>query len=267
MYAMLTVTIGNSIYWRYASFEPSAGFASGNITLNVKWFTASQLKKATDIIMEYKNDDDDTIMRRLSFVSEQANDSFVFRLQQASTISDEAEKHIMLEYEDTLLLKFIESDDKGLYVQRVTRENNASAGSLAVRMRKAINTEPPESRNILRFMLELNNKLDDILNLVSIRKEEGSRPMRTVGISAAGFVLHDEELIPDGALAYTHCTVGDGEDRTIMSALLEVKQLKAAETGFFYMARFIHLKDDLIDGIVKYLFSRERDMIKGIRDL
>ena len=256
----ITVTIGNSISWKYV-----LPIDIENSVMEVKWFTPDQLEKASEIYIEIRGEKSYTIRK----VAYRSNSGDIFHFDKLGETEIELDKRLLtIDYTDALRFTPVDRSQRELYIQKSMFENMDEYNSMSYKIQRSLQSEPVETRSMLRFMLELNSKLDDVLELLrGTASNDGYKKVQSVGLNAEGFIFHDDALIPDGTLVYTSNIVGHGEDRIKFSALTEITQMKPADTGYFYKAGFLKLKADVVDSIVKYLFAREREMIKGVREL
>ncbi|GAB7140249.1 hypothetical protein RsTz2092_01970 [Deferribacterales bacterium RsTz2092] len=264
----MIVIYGDNILWRYVvpKCEPAEIETLDVIPIDVRWFTPDDLNKASEITIEYSIAGT-FYARHLKFVATGVGGLFLFsKTSVAESMS--LERAFVMDYPEAIHLRIVADGEKAYYLQRALSENSTEQRKISTKIRQTIMNEPVEMRNIYRFMLELNDKLDVINEL--LRDKHGATEtelvnVRGIGISVRGFILHSDLVLADGTLAYTTNSLGTMEEKLTFSAVVALAKLKKAATGTFYQADFVQLDDDVKDAIMKYLFVRERDIMKGMR--
>lgn len=260
---MMSLTAGNSMMWRYVILDDTV--RDDAVLIQMKWFTSAELAAASEIYIEYMLGDE--YMRQpLKYIRSDGGVG-IFE-KQGKLMPCDSGRVFTMNYEFPIKMLPIEESQKEHYSRKAMTYNMDEKNHLSHKIRAAIPSEPPESRTILRFMLELNNKLDRLLDILDEKEDDSAyQEFQGVALSTEGFIFFHEGDIKDSSLMYTVNILGDGEERFSFAAVMEIIKIKPAPAGFFYSAKITGVKNDVIDGIVKYLFVKERDMMRNVREL
>ncbi len=266
---LLTVKSGDDITWRYV-LSVDAG-SRDIFAFKAKWFSDEQFAAAEEIHVDWKEEAGSGKIhhsrRKLAYLG-QENATWLFRPDGEPVLLAD-DRVFTVDYRQKIYIQLIH-DIKELprYRQKAAYENMREERSINRRIRASAFSESAENRAVLHFMLELNNKLDDImLMLRRPPEEEGAIAVRGTGISARSIIFHCGDNIPDETYGYARLTVGDGEDRFSFAAVLRIHSFQEAKTGCFYEGVYDNISEGIKDLIVRAVFANEREMIKDLQDL
>jgi hypothetical protein len=266
--AILTITHGNDIRWSYVLSKTPPEPNSAQLTLRLRGISLQQIQEADEIAVEwYENSA--LYLYRVEFI---ANDGDIWRFKR---IGDRApageERTLTVNYKETIKIELFDEAELTAYHDKASFENLSDQNSVRHNIKATLKNDIPENRNILLFMLELNNKLDDILDILRTKDVERLDDTDTqfrincVGLNGRELLFYSPRIIEAGAYAYTHNVVGKGGERFAFASVLRVYPLKKSKDGWFYKGVFNNMRDDTRDDVVKYVFTKEREMIQEIR--
>ena len=264
---LLFLRSGDEIFWRYV-LPASAPDGENSVGLKVKWFSVEQLANAEEIYLEWKHEDTEGKAcynrQRFSFSEDKNGVRFFRPIEKA--VPCEENRVFVVEFKKSVNIKLISEENELLrYQHKVAYENICEERSMNRLVQTLALKESSENRVMLRFMLELNNKLDDIIQILK-RSADGEETTAALGmgISARGIIFYYKEDIPDGALAYVKLTAGTNEDRFSFAAIIRISKLYNAKTGYFYEGFYDNISGGIQDLIVRSIFAAERDMIRDL---
>ncbi|MDR0454512.1 MAG: hypothetical protein LBH05_06860 [Deferribacteraceae bacterium] len=265
---IITVKSGGDLFWRYVqpvSVERGKKLAG----LKVRWFSADQLTVAEDIYLEWKETDADDEIRysrqKLTYLEHKDGICYFEIVGNAVPLSES--RVFTVDYKSTVYLKVIDENELLRYQQKVSYENMREERSMNHRICVMALKETSENRVVLRFMQEINNKLDDIIRMFAHPPdEEGVIVARGVGINVRGIIFYCDKDIPENIAAFTELTAGNGEDHFTFASIVNIRRFAEAENDCFYEGVFSDISEGIKDLIIRFVFSCEREMIKDMRD-
>jgi len=113
----------------------------------------------------------------------------------------------------------------------------------------------------------LNNKLDRIQVMLAANQAEQELPsLRTVSLSGGGvsFISPEGEEYDLGDILELKMSMSSSMPSTLI-LYGEVVQKEKSETGYFTAVRFLSLDEDIQDKIIKFVFEREREILREKR--
>lgn len=111
----------------------------------------------------------------------------------------------------------------------------------------------------------LNSKLDSILHLMTLRQEGYfGLPYKAVNISGGGMSFSAQEAIPLGEILEIKFTL-TMQEPVILTIYGEVVKSDFMNEGHLIAVHYIHMDDSIRDMIVRFVFERERELIRETR--
>jgi c-di-GMP-binding flagellar brake protein YcgR len=111
----------------------------------------------------------------------------------------------------------------------------------------------------------LNSKLDSILHLMRLRQDGYSGlPYKAVNISGGGMSFSMPEAIPLGEILEIKITL-TFQQPVILNIYGEVVKSDFMNGGHLIAVHYIHMDDSIRDMIVRFVFEREREIIRETR--
>ena len=141
------------------------------------------------------------------------------------------------------------------------RINSAEKNDLGRKLREAMITSDSGSRELremLPFLSDINAKLDRILSIITPAPDvPNSFSVRGVSVSGGGFSFYTERELSAGKIFATAMLEGAGR-RVRFAALCSV--IKISDN--IWRADFISPDEEARDEIVRFVFAKEREMLK-----
>jgi hypothetical protein len=153
-----------------------------------------------------------------------------------------------------------------LAVSPITELDQSSLGSrLATDIQLEDSHDLPEldDKDIQRWFRMIDAKLDAILQLMHREHSEFRQiPYRKVEISGSGIKVYGPEAFPEGTLV---------EMRTLLpatppAAMYLAGKVVRSEEGAIYV-KYLPMTEDLRERIIHYVFLRQREILRGKKEL
>jgi hypothetical protein len=112
------------------------------------------------------------------------------------------------------------------------------------------------------WLMILNSKLDTVIRLMTLQREGFfGLPYKAVNISGGGmsFMLHEE--VPAGEVLEIK-TMLTRRQTIALRIYGEVVKSNPADSGFLIAIHFIHMDESIRDEIIRFVFEREREIIR-----
>jgi c-di-GMP-binding flagellar brake protein YcgR len=111
----------------------------------------------------------------------------------------------------------------------------------------------------------LNSKLDTIISLMKLREEESfGLSFKAVNISGGGMSFCLPESILPGKILEIKIVL-TFQQPVVLSIYGEVVKVAPINDGYFTAVTYVHMDDVVRDEIVRFVFEREREIIREKR--
>jgi c-di-GMP-binding flagellar brake protein YcgR len=111
----------------------------------------------------------------------------------------------------------------------------------------------------------LNSKLDAIIHLMNLRQEGYlGLPYKAVNISGGGMSFSVPKAIPLGDILEIKILL-TFQQPVVLCIYGEVVKSDLADGGHFVAVNYVHMDDFIRDMIVRFVFEREREIIRETR--
>jgi c-di-GMP-binding flagellar brake protein YcgR len=110
----------------------------------------------------------------------------------------------------------------------------------------------------------MNNKIDNILEL--LKNNEIIAELTTVNaidISGGGLSFFSKEIFEEEDLIYVESDIAESYHRIRISVLCKIVSIIKTSKGFIYGANYEKIDKDLREEIIRFIFEKEREIIKG----
>ncbi|MCB4204580.1 PilZ domain-containing protein [Deferribacterales bacterium Es71-Z0220] len=180
---------------------------------------------------------------------------------------DSEREYNRIDYKGIFKIKKVEPGEKRKYV--ILSENNtfASKSSLAQKVKNVIPNESLNNQLVLKFLLEMNNKLDDIITL--LKDNEISTDLisvNAVDISGGGLSFFSKEIFNENDTIYLEGEIAESYYKIKLSVLCKIVSIIKTPKGFIYGANYDNIDREIREEIVKFIFEKERELIKGSKN-
>ncbi|MDK2792482.1 MAG: hypothetical protein PWQ25_1345 [Deferribacteres bacterium] len=169
-----------------------------------------------------------------------------------------------IDYKGIFKIKKVEKGEKRKYINLIENTISESKSSLVKKVKSIIPSEPLNNQLILKFLLEMNNKIDNILEL--LKNNEIIAELTTVNaidISGGGLSFFSKEIFEEEDLIYVESDIAESYHRIRISVLCKIVSIIKTSKGFIYGANYEKIDKDLREEIIRFIFEKEREIIKG----
>jgi c-di-GMP-binding flagellar brake protein YcgR len=122
-------------------------------------------------------------------------------------------------------------------------------------------------QNVLKFLLEIDNKLEEMLTF--LRSEEDTSDLfsvKAVDVSGGGLSFFSKETYPEETLLYIMGAIRESFYKVDFAAIGKIVSKENTPEGFIYGVHFVTIDEDIREDIIKFVFEREREMIKEVKE-
>lgn len=169
-----------------------------------------------------------------------------------------------IDYKGIFKIKKVHPGEKRKYI--ILSENNtlSSKSSLAKKVKNIIPGETINNQLILKFLLEMNNKLDEII--VLLKDSEILTDMiqvNGVDIGGGGLSFFSKEIFEENDTIYLEGEIAESFYKIKLSILCKIVNIIKTPKGFIYGANYENIDKEVMEEIIKFIFEKERELIKG----
>lgn len=169
-----------------------------------------------------------------------------------------------IDYKGIFKIKKIHPSEKRKYIMLSENNTLSSKSSLAKKIKNIIPNEPLNNQLILKFLLEMNNKLDEIITL--LKDSEILTDMiqvNGVDIGGGGLSFFSKEIFEENDIIYLEGEIAESFHKIKLSVLCKIVSIIKTPKGFIYGVTYENLDKEVMEEIIKFIFEKERELIKG----
>ncbi|MEF3255402.1 MAG: PilZ domain-containing protein [Deferribacterales bacterium] len=177
--------------------------------------------------------------------------------------------HYRIDYSGYFKIKRIEGDPTEWY-QHVKRINESIKNSLSYKIKSVISKEIPQMQYVLWYLFELDNKIDEILEILKEQKAVYSdfTAVKCVDISGGGFSFFstDKNFNVDN-LIFVDGIIDDGSVKIKFASISRVVSRHETKKGVICGTVFEEIDNEIRENIVKYVFDKDRELLREAKQL
>jgi hypothetical protein len=172
-----------------------------------------------------------------------------------------------IDYKGFYKVKTLRKETLQSISRMVTSRANHIKTSVASKIKQIIPNETSSNQHILRFLLEIDSKLDRVLNYFEEEKtDEDFIIVNAIDISAGGLCFFSKEKFEKSELLYLDVELTDTANKVEFVSLGEILNTIETPEGFIYSLEFKNLDNEFSENIIKYVFEKERKMIQELKN-
>jgi hypothetical protein len=266
--ALLTITHGDDMSWNYVFVKDFQAKPQPHVKLTLHGVALQQIQSADVVAIEW-HEGEQFHHYTLQLVA-QSDSLWVFNCIGETHLSKKS-RSITVNYNDTIRLQTIEPSELSIYQNKAMQGNLEEKDSVSRNIKAAMLNEDSEIRTVLSFMVDLNNKLDMILDILH-KKDDDERVdtfdnfrVNCMGINSDEIIFQSGRDIPSDTFAYIRNTLGRGDERFTFAAVVRISPIVKSKSGWFYKATYEGMPEAVQDSVIKYVFAKEKNMIKQIK--
>lgn len=169
-----------------------------------------------------------------------------------------------IDFKGIFSIKKINDQEIGSYRRIVDVNNTKTKSSLYSKIKSLMQTESLQNQVLFKFLMEINNKLDDVLTI--IKKETSSDSLTNVyavDLGGGGLSFFSREQFAIEDKLYLEGSIEESYHKIFISSISKIVNIIKTKKGFFYGVIFDYLEKDIKEDIIKYIFEKDRENIKG----
>jgi hypothetical protein len=177
--------------------------------------------------------------------------------------------HYRVDYRGYFRIKRIQGDPTDYY-QNVKKINDAIKSSLSHRIRSVVAKEIPQIQYVLWYLFEMDNKIDQILELLRNEKDMYAdyTSIKVVDVSGGGFSFFSEDKsFKVGELLFVDGIIDDGAYKIKFASISKIVSRHETKKGVICGTVFEEIDNEIREDLIKYVFDKDRDMLKEVRNL
>jgi len=177
--------------------------------------------------------------------------------------------HYRLGYNGYFRIKKVVGDPT-MYYQQVKTINDGIKNSLSYKIKSVISKEIPQMQYVLWYLFELDNKIDEILDILKEQKNLYSDfvKVKTIDISGGGFSFFSEDRsLNVNDILFVDGLIDDGSVKIKFSSISRIVSRHETKKGIICGTVFEEIDNEIRENIVKYVFDKDREMLKEAKEL
>lgn len=174
---------------------------------------------------------------------------------------------LTVDYKSEFTAAVITAETASIYLSHCREINGAMRNKLSLRLKEILKREDSENLEMFSFLFEMNTKLDEILSILRPPLSiEGGFEVRGVALCSSFVSFYSDIDLKDGAGIFVRLLLSETVDRFYFAAMGSLSVLKKNPDGSgIYRVAFSAIEEDIKDALVRFLFVREREILKEAR--
>ncbi|WP_277656321.1 hypothetical protein [Seleniivibrio woodruffii] len=181
----------------------------------------------------------------------------------SEVLRKDSEQFHIIESFDTVESKKISPERLPEYAQKTDNINRRFRNSLTAQIKNMLSDEPISNQFLFKLLLQIDGKLDELLAHKIDGSIEGLSDCTLLALSGGGLYFTADSAHP-GDLFYLQSTPKYTSNLIFAAVCRAVEVIKTPE-GVVVMSEFAHLDETSRDGMVHFVFEKEREKLKRIR--
>ncbi|MCX8083397.1 MAG: PilZ domain-containing protein [Calditerrivibrio sp.] len=177
--------------------------------------------------------------------------------------------HYRIDYRGYFRLKKI-TDNTAEYYEKVKVINDGIKNSLSYKIKSVISKEIPQMQYVLWYLFELDNKIDEILEILKEQKDiyADFQKVKTIDISGGGFSFFSpDKSFQVGELLFIDGIIDDGSSKIKFASISRIVSRHETKKGIICGTVFEEIDNEIRENIVRYVFDKDREMLKEAKNL
>lgn len=172
-------------------------------------------------------------------------------------------EHYRIDYKGKYKIKLIDVDSLSDFKRIIDRKSIQAKSTMANKIKNIIQKETSSMQYVLRFLLEIDTKLDLVLESLS-NKEIDLEFMEVdaIDISGGGLSFFSTEEIDKELFLYIEGDIRESLTRVKFYAIGKIVSEFKTPRGYIYGVEFKYIDNELREDIIKYVFEKDRELIK-----
>lgn len=192
----------------------------------------------------------------------------VYLFKKVSSVRNGLERDFYrIDFKGGYRVKPINDENRTDISRLLTKNTGLIKSSLANKIKQVIPHESSSNQHILRFLLEIDTKLNLVLENLADHKEDVSyTDVTAIDISGGGLCFFSTEEYQDSSRVYVEGLLDDTTNKVEFVSVGKILNVLKTDVGFIYSLEFENLDTEFSDSIIKYVFEKERVMIQDLKN-
>ena len=198
---------------------------------------------------------------------EKRENELVFFKTKQTTEKKFSRQDYRVDYKGYIHIRRIEKDNVSKYQKKVHTESLEYENSMHSRIRTLLAHETAKSKYVLEFLLEIDNKLEDILAALEEKNVKDSyEKAKSIDIGGGGICFYSYNDYNVNEYLYVRGEIKELGHHTKFSFIGNIVNKEKSASGFFYGLSFITIDQEIVEEIIKYVFDKDRILLKYAGD-
>lgn len=172
-----------------------------------------------------------------------------------------------VEYKGFFDIKKIKPEEYASYARLAERSNSSEKNSVVSKIQSSIPSETATNQQLFRFLLELDSKIDKLIYLSESKaREEGFQTVKALYISSEGCGFFSAENIKIGEQFFIEVRSFDTGGKLKFSSACRVRNVRKTKLGYHVDLEFTDLPEAVKENIIRYVFEKDRELLKEASD-
>lgn len=172
-----------------------------------------------------------------------------------------------VEYKGFFDIKKISADEYSSYARTAERNNASNKNSMVNKIQSIIPNESISNQHLFRFLIEMDSKLEKLVYLAEAEnKETDLQTVKALYISSEGCGFFTDGTLKMGELIFLEARSFDTGGRLRFSAVGKVAGGRKTKLGILADLEFTDMEEAVKENIIRYVFEKDRELLKEARD-
>ncbi|KAA0257099.1 PilZ domain-containing protein [Deferribacter autotrophicus] len=172
-------------------------------------------------------------------------------------------EHYRIDYKGNYYIKLIDMDSVSEFKRLIDRKSIQAKTTMSNKIKNIIQKETTNMQYVLRFLLEIDLKLDAILEMVGDKEVDlDFMLVDAIDISGGGLSFFSPEQINKDLYLYIEGDIREAMNRVKFYALGKIVTEFKTPKGYIYGVEFKYIDYELREDIIKFVFEKDRELIK-----
>lgn len=200
-------------------------------------------------------------------VLDECNDGFYIFKKISSIRSSLERDYYRIDYKGIFKIKCISDSNKPNISRLLLNSSNIIKTSMASKVKHLLPHESTSDQHILKFLLELDSKLDIVIDLLSDKKDEVEyQIVNAIDVSGGGVCFFSKEIFNEGMQLYLDVQLNDTSNKVSFVTMGYIINIVKTDLGHIYSLEFDNLDTEFAENIIKYVFEKERKQIQELKN-
>jgi hypothetical protein len=172
-----------------------------------------------------------------------------------------------VEYKGSFDIRKISKEEYPACVREAARQNTVFKSSVVSRIHAMLPSETNSNQHMFRLLLEMDSKLDRLLYLAEDKRNKGElTTVNALYLSGDGCGFFSEERVEEGDNFYLEARSFDTSGKLRFVSVGRVVRTRKTDKGVLADFVFEELEEAIKENIIRYVFEKDRELLKGAKE-